>query len=43
MALINRYKVHEVEPQIKYLRKLFESDPRLKGDKKLMEIINNEK
>ena len=43
MALINRYKVHEVEPQINYLRKLFESDPRLKGDKKLMEIINNEK
>jgi hypothetical protein len=41
MALINRYKVHEIEPQIKYLKKLFNTDLRLKGDEKLMGIIND--
>ena len=40
MAHINSDKTHDIVPQIKYLKKLFETDPRLKGDKKLMEIIN---
>ena len=40
MELMGRYNVHHIEPQIKYMKKKFQEDKRLKGDKKLMEIIN---
>lgn len=41
LNLINQYKVHEIEPQIKYMKNLFDKDNRLKGDEKLLEILNN--